>query len=307
MKTLINLNKNFSLSGPDSLQAIRQFNEMDRLGRIPQTKQQEQMMTDRDYMQWMYNNGVPFAFIDAIKESIGTVTVWANREEIQDLSDDEHKLKDWVWKLDDLSGANLRKIEGLIELPEGAKEDYKGFKVEICMPKSKYSNYFSVKELCSLFEFEDRIKCVTDEENVAKIEEIELALEEDKHLAERIKKCGLRRIASSDKTSVFRIEGDVGYNDKWGLYTPIGNSRVSIVVFDRETLDFSIIIESDLNFDLKAKKGKEGKAIISNTDHCELCQDSESRPYKQFLELCEFAPMTNVMTMSASKNEVTKQ
>ena len=301
MKTLITLkNIKISLTVLDSLQAIRQFNKMERLGRIPQTKQQEQMMTNRDYMQWIYNDGVPFEFIDAIKENIGTVTVYADREEIQDLSDDESKIKDWVWKLNDISGANLINIDGLVELPERAKKDFKGFKVEICMPKRKYSDYFSINELCSLFEFEDRIKCVTGEENISKIEEIEFALEEDKYLAERIKRCGLHRIASSDKISVFRIEGDVGYNNEWGQYTPNLN-KTSIVVFDREKLDFSEIIESDLDFDLKDTKEKEGKAIISNTDHCLLCQSTESRPYKQFLELCEFGPITKVLVMSDCK------
>lgn len=157
IKTLITLKKNFSLTGNETA-AVKEFNEMEHLGY--QSKTQKQVSMFEDWSQLVYNNGMPLAFIITVEKYIENVTIWADRKEIET----SIKNSGWIKKLKDL--------ETQSNLLSNLDEKEIGFRVEICMPESKHSNYFSINEVESLLKFEDRLSLVTGESDVAKIENL---------------------------------------------------------------------------------------------------------------------------------------
>lgn len=278
MKTLITLKKDFSLTGPEAIDAGKEFDEMYALGRF-----------SNGYYQYTYDSeyGIPLHFIKAVKDCIDTITIYDDRESIID----SIKLNGWIRELRELEFQSNININGLLPEEECDGKIFEpGFKVEICMPKSSHNEYYSIDEIESLLEFEDRLGHITGETDINKVEQFGGTLKEkNPDMAQKIAECGFQMLANNDDISVFRIEGG----------NPIGNPIMEgsrIYIFDKNTESFCVIAESDLEFDLKAQKIPGDKISIANTTHSRLCVQPESTVYKEFSALCKFSQISKVKT-----------
>ena len=280
IKTLITLKKDISLTGKEPIAAVAELNEMETLELQEPTKDQAQELENNT--QYVYNGGVPLAFIGAFERLVEGVTIWADRDDVED----SVKYAGWTDKLKKLESRSKRLV-----LVDGKET---GFKTEICMPNSSHSGYFSISQIESLLRYENRVALVSGEKNVKRIEKLGAKFEEsDPLMAQRIKKCALQRIVETGDFNILRIEGDVRYNSDFGSYSQ-GGSGSRIAVFDKKTSTFTIVAESGLNFDLKTKGEKNKKLSIATSNHCTLCVKPNSRAYKQFSQYCEFGPMIKI-------------
>lgn len=275
MRTLIRLKGGFSIEGAEAVDAIREIDEMYAIQEFP-----------NEWSCFIYDSEdkVPLNFIKAVSNCVDTVTVYASR----DLIIDSIKQNGWIKELEDLEFLNNMDIESLLpEEERDGKQKSNKFKVEICMPKSQHNNnYYSINGIKSLYDFEDRLSYVTGETNIDKIERLGEKLDkQDPLTAQEIRECGLQTYAINDDISVFRMEG----------FRPFRGSR--ICVFDRKNENFHNVIESDLDFDLKAQDVPGDKISISNTNHSVICENPNSEVYKKFSEVCDFLPMANILTV----------
>ena len=285
IKTLITLKKDILLTGKEPIAAVAELNEMETLEL--QTPVEDQAEEFENYTQYVYNGGVPLAFIGAFERLVEGVTIWADREDVED----SVKYAGWTDKLKKLESRSKRLV-----LVDGKES---GFNAKICMTNSSHSEYFSISQIESLLRYENRVALVSGERNVKRIEKLGAKFEEnDPLMAQRIKKCALQRIVETGDFNIFRIEGEVRYDPEFESSSQ-GGSGSKIVVFDKKISTFTIVAESDLNFDLKTRGEKNKMISIATSNHCTICVKPNSRAYKQFSQFCEFSPM--IKTNSVEK------